>query len=114
MVIAGVKSEGAHVTVLRPQLDAHQEATQTLQLTLDCESNSVYYTFCSISKIHINWKSLFSDARLWSSYASSGSDTLRPEHGMWCGGYVRMGASAVPYSLRLLPGTLHLTPQQIE
>ncbi|KAL0879143.1 hypothetical protein ABMA27_002938 [Loxostege sticticalis] len=85
----GVKSEGAHVTVLRPQLDAHQEATQTLQLTLDY-------------------------ARLWSSYASSGSDTLRPEHGMWCGGYVRMGASAVPYSLRLLPGTLHLTPQQIE
>ncbi|XP_063831786.1 uncharacterized protein LOC135080991 [Ostrinia nubilalis] len=87
----GVKPEGAYLSLLRSQLDPHQEATETLQLTLDF-------------------------ARLWASYTSGGAGVgaAPPEQGAWCGGYVRLGASSLPYSLRLLPGTLHLTPAELE
>ncbi|XP_028164624.1 transmembrane protein 131 homolog [Ostrinia furnacalis] len=87
----GVKPEGAYLSLLRSQLDPHQEATETLQLTLDF-------------------------ARLWASYTSggAGAGAAPPEQGAWCGGYVRLGASSLPYSLRLLPGTLHLTPAELE
>lgn len=32
----------------------------------------------------------------------------------WCGGCVRLGRAAVPFSVRLLPGALRLAPERLE
>lgn len=50
---------------------------------------------------------LCTDSRLWAKYGGGAE-------GLWCGGWVRAGAAAAPYSLRLLPGTLALLPPRLE
>ncbi|XP_049878272.1 transmembrane protein 131 [Pectinophora gossypiella] len=86
----GVKSEGAHVSLLRSHLEPHQELTRTAEFTLDYE-------------------------KLWGGYVGQGGGGEGGGGGgAWCGGVLRLGRAAVPYSLRLLPGTLRLQPNDLQ
>lgn len=79
----GVRADGVYVSLVRSYLEPHQQLTRTAQLTLDY-------------------------AKMWAGYSESEGSTAAA--GAWCGGWVVLGRAAVPYSVRLLPGTLRLDP----
>lgn len=54
---------------------------------------------------------LCADAALWAEHAAGGG---AGGEGAWCAGWVRLGRAAVPYSVRLLPGTLRRAPHQLQ
>ncbi|XP_035442751.2 LOW QUALITY PROTEIN: transmembrane protein 131 [Spodoptera frugiperda] len=81
----GAKSPGVQLSLLQPQLEPHQALTPVAQLTLDY-------------------------AALWAEHAAGGA---AGGEGAWCAGWVRLGRAAVPYSVRLLPGTLRRAPHQL-
>ncbi|KAI5631995.1 hypothetical protein NE865_15292 [Phthorimaea operculella] len=103
----GVKSEGVSVSLVRQHVEPYQELMHSAELTLDYE-------------------------KLWAGYLSSNAETENGgasngagegegegggagvEGGAYCTGTVRLGRAALPYSLRLLPGTLALEPNEIE
>lgn len=51
------------------------------------------------------------DAELWAQLPA-GAEGVAQE--AWCGGCVRLGRAAVPFSVRLLPGALRLAPDRLE
>ncbi|CAB3242148.1 unnamed protein product [Arctia plantaginis] len=82
----GVKSEGVYVSLTRSYLEPHQQLTHAAQLTLDY-------------------------AKMWAGYG--GPEGAAGRDGAWCGGWVSLGRAAVPYSVRVLPGTMLLTPDAL-
>lgn len=84
----GAKSPGVQLSLLQPQLEPHQALTPVAQLTLDY-------------------------AALWAEHAAAGGEGGGGGEGAWCAGWVRLGRAAVPYSVRLLPGTLRRAPHQL-
>ncbi|CAH0397240.1 unnamed protein product [Chilo suppressalis] len=83
----GAKAEGVSVRALTGQLAPHQAPVTALQLTLNYD-------------------------RLWAS-VEGGPGAGEDGDGAWCSGWVVLGPAAMPYSLRLLPGTLALQPTHL-
>lgn len=54
---------------------------------------------------------VLADAALWAEYVGGAGGR---GGGAWCAGWLRLGRAALPYSLRLLPGTLRLTPPALQ
>lgn len=52
------------------------------------------------------------DGKMWAGYG--GGEGAAGRRGAWCGGWVALGRAAVPYSVRVLPGTLLLTPDALQ
>lgn len=95
--LPGVRAEGVQVALLRDALDAHAPLTRVARLSID-------------------------HARLWAGYVAAAGAEDNGDGGegaptatstgseAWCAGWVRVGRAAMPYSLRLMPGTLALHP----
>ncbi|XP_049697559.2 transmembrane protein 131 [Helicoverpa armigera] len=77
----GAAADGVRVTLLRASLEPHQALARAAHLTFDY-------------------------AALWGAAAAGGAGAA----GAWCAGWLRLGRAALPYSVRLLPGTLRLDP----
>lgn len=58
---------------------------------------------------------------MWAGYlaslangSSAANGSGRQEPGAYCAGWVTVGRAALPYSLRVLPGTLALEPREMQ
>lgn len=51
---------------------------------------------------------------MWAAYSGGGAVGAGEGAEAWCAGWARVGRAALPYSLRLLPGTLALLPDTLQ
>ncbi|CAG5029204.1 unnamed protein product [Parnassius apollo] len=79
---------GAHLALLRSQLEPLQHFTEVAQLTLNY-------------------------GEMWASAWGGEAGEAVAMREVRCEGCVRLGRAALPYSLHLLPGTLRLSPAQL-